>query len=411
MFDSQGNFLFHGQDWKKHKYIRKEGDKYIYPEDAKKSSGSRAGMPSNIKKTNVLSGGQAVGEVNGKAAVSTNTRLNKSGSAYNGPIRVTTKAQSMTAAREMQKGKNKLPTYRGAGGEYTAMNELKKAGKAAINNLRKNKNDFDKGKGSKAGMPSNLGNRSTTKKEVSRTNNGYGGEYTARTEVQKVINKIPKENRRVVSRTTSATSGDYTETIKDGNGKLLSKRKGNTFRDSSNSGRATAESERKKGRAKVAGREASEKTTNWVNQKNSEREAKNKKIQENNPNGYYGRMVRKAKEKSESYNEEEEKMKKKLGADTVTSSGNGEGVHYYKNGKEVKYNGVADTERSKGEAIEKKNNAIGSRIMKTAKNIANSYDEMHERQSDALIRATENGRNKVKSLLENTKRNKRKKKR
>ena len=363
MFDSQGNFLFHGQEWKRHKYIRKEGDRYIYADDVNSHGGSGGGH----RETPTIMERHAA------------RRKVVAPSAPN-PARTATIAT------------RNINSVSGGGGS-------KPSSRAGMpSDARRNSLS-----GSRAGMPTNLGNRSTAKKEVPKTNNGYGGEYTARSEVQKVINKIPKENRRVVSRTTSATSGDYRQTVKDGNGNVISSKRGNTFRDNSNSGRATAMSEMKKGRAKVAGREASEKTTNWVNQKNAEREAKNKKIQENNPKGYYGRVIRKAKEKSESYSQENEKMMKKLGADSVNSSISGEGAHYYKNGKEVKYNGVADTERTKGEAIEKKNNTIGNRIKKTAKNVANSYDELHERQSDALIRATENGKNKVKSLLENAK--------
>ena len=39
-FDSSGGVsLAHGVEWRKHKYIRKEGKRYIYPEDLKKSVG------------------------------------------------------------------------------------------------------------------------------------------------------------------------------------------------------------------------------------------------------------------------------------------------------------------------------------------------------------------------------------
>lgn len=46
MFDAEGNFLIHGREWGHHKYIRKEGNRYIYPEDLQKSGGN--GMPSNV---------------------------------------------------------------------------------------------------------------------------------------------------------------------------------------------------------------------------------------------------------------------------------------------------------------------------------------------------------------------------
>lgn len=46
MFDAEGNFLIHGREWGRHKYIRKEGNRYIYPEDLQKSGGN--GMPSNV---------------------------------------------------------------------------------------------------------------------------------------------------------------------------------------------------------------------------------------------------------------------------------------------------------------------------------------------------------------------------
>lgn len=46
MFDTEGNFLIHGREWGQHKYIRKEGNRYIYPEDLQKSGGN--GMPSNV---------------------------------------------------------------------------------------------------------------------------------------------------------------------------------------------------------------------------------------------------------------------------------------------------------------------------------------------------------------------------
>lgn len=36
-FDSSGGLtLAHGVEWRRHKYIRKEGNRYIYPEDLKK---------------------------------------------------------------------------------------------------------------------------------------------------------------------------------------------------------------------------------------------------------------------------------------------------------------------------------------------------------------------------------------
>lgn len=46
MFDAEGNFLIHGREWGQHKYIRKEGNRYIYPEDLQKSGGN--GMPSSV---------------------------------------------------------------------------------------------------------------------------------------------------------------------------------------------------------------------------------------------------------------------------------------------------------------------------------------------------------------------------
>lgn len=61
MFDSQGNFLFHGQDWRNHKYIRKEGDKYIYPEDIKTpQQASRASGGSGGTHSGYGSGGSHV---------------------------------------------------------------------------------------------------------------------------------------------------------------------------------------------------------------------------------------------------------------------------------------------------------------------------------------------------------------
>lgn len=75
MFDAEGNFLIHGREWGQHKYIRKEGNRYIYPEDLQKSGGNgipssvparstgRNGMPTNL----TLVGGQ--GSRKGKVVV------------------------------------------------------------------------------------------------------------------------------------------------------------------------------------------------------------------------------------------------------------------------------------------------------------------------------------------------------
>lgn len=42
-FDSSGGIsLAHGVEWRRHKYIRKEGKRYIYPEDLKRSVGKAA---------------------------------------------------------------------------------------------------------------------------------------------------------------------------------------------------------------------------------------------------------------------------------------------------------------------------------------------------------------------------------
>lgn len=87
--------LYHGREWSKHKYIRKEGDRYIYPEDvqgAKSSFGAAA-----------KSAGR--GLVKTAKAVIKNTKQGGAKEYYNRQIRLgnEAKAQSEYAANQRKK--------------------------------------------------------------------------------------------------------------------------------------------------------------------------------------------------------------------------------------------------------------------------------------------------------------------
>ena len=381
MFDAEGNFLFHGQDWRNHKYIRKEGNRYIYPEDVKKSNASRAGMPSSIK----------VDPANSSRAGMPSNIGNKTKKVNN----------SGKAMAESEKKK----------GEQFA--------KSRVNVI-------------KPGRVNAATNGGKTVSKVVRypeTDYGDGTWRSSRTDIL-FDEKANKGQAYVALReqTKGEKAHKKNEVQREGN-KTSKLYKGN---------RGVADSEKNKGAMNIQrkAKKDSDIVTEYVKKKNDERYEFDVNASKYNPIGATARGIRKAEERAKSYKKENKKIAKRIGADKVISETDGRNATFYKNGKQIKYNGVADTERSKGETAEKNNrNTLGNRLKKSinkagktydemhekqanalvkaseniknaAKKAGNSYNEMHEKQSDALVKATENGRNKVETILENAKKKK-----
>lgn len=194
MFDSQGNFIFHGIEWKNHKYIRKEGNRYIYPEDIKTPQQASIKTPQQASRTPNGSGGTHGSRAGGGGGTHADRRY--IAPTPPNPARATSTRNTKVAS---------------SGGSNP----------------------------SRAGMPSNIGNRSLSRPA--------SGEYTARTEVQKAYSKYPKDKITTKERVTDPSTGNYTEVEKNSAGRITNKKKGNVYRDNSTSGKFTAESEKRKG--------------------------------------------------------------------------------------------------------------------------------------------------------------------
>ena len=380
MFDSQGNFLFHSQDWRNHKYIRKEGNRYIYPEDIKtpqqasRNTGgtggthsgygsggshvdrkvvapsapnpSRAGMPSNVgNRKNTVRGGQADPNTLYQTYASRKSTRTKDGRTIQSMDR-TSQGGVGTAQTEMKKGlaanERKKHATSNSGiavsekkkGETAAKNRVNKLRPGQVssdtrNTLHKTANrnyEIDYGNGHTRG-------RGTDNYDDER---GRGQAYTAREEMKKGTDIVKKKEE--------ADQKRYDEAFKNVDNVL----------------------------AKLTGK--SRKYEADIAEAKAKKLAKQRKEDEEYlrtlPEDF---EISRAAEKSRIEKNKTEEEKWKVAKDI----------------SEARYKDTLHYKATK--AAENMKNA--------AKKTAKAYDEMHEKQADALIK----GKEKVKSLLKKKK--------
>lgn len=443
MFDSQGNFLFHSQDWRNHKYIRKEGDKYIYPEDIK--------TPQQASRTSGGSGGTHSGYGSGgshtdrkvvapsapnparTSRIATRNINSASGGGGSTPrtSRVASRAgmPSNVGNQQKQNTSGSNPSRAGMPSNIKKTNILK-GGRVAgeLNNqaVLVTNRKFNK-TGSAEISPTRLTTKAQSmvatrekakglaaanerKKEYATSNSSIAvsekkkGETAAKNRVNKLRpGQVSSDTRNTLHKTANRNYEiDY------GNGHTRG-RGTDSYDDERGRGQAyTAREEMKKGTDVVKKKEEADQKRYDEAFKNvdnilAELTGKSRKYEADIAEAE-AKKIAKQRQKDEKYlidTPEDFKAERNAAKSRIEKKKNEEEKwKVAKDISEARYKNTLHYKATKAaENVKNATKKAAENAKKTAKKTAKAYDEMHEKQADALIK----GKEKVKSLLKKKK--------